>query len=266
MAPKYLVSNKVLQPFSHSLIDKAPKGPVFVWLHGWGQDKRSLMRLAGLFEKQATHYIFDLPGFGQTNKLADGAGTKDYADALAETLIHLKISTPIIFIGHSFGGRVAVQMAAHYPTMTKAIVLLAGAGLKRSRSFSFIIRANYLKLLSKISKISDKLFKTTFYKTYSQKYGSADYKAAGDLRPTFVRVVNEDLSEEAKTIHCETLLIYADQDTAAPPEIGKKYATLIPTAYYHELTGYGHLDMLDRGAYQCKALMDDFFVKLNADD
>jgi len=233
-------------------------GPSFVWLHGWGQDLSSLNRLAQLYQSKGNNTLFDLPGFGKSALPPRGAGTADYADMLAENLKTLNLPGPHIFIGHSFGGRIAVQMAARHPEMTQSIILIAGAGLKRKRSIAFKLRSIWLKSLGKLAGASDNMFKTTYREAYRKRFGSADYKAAGDLRPTFVKVVNEDLVAEAQATACPSLLIYASEDNEAPPEIGLKYTSLMTNAQYHQLKGYGHLDILDRGAYQCQALIDAF--------
>ncbi len=236
-------------------------GTPYVWLHGWGQTHASLSRLAQLYEKKAKHYLFDLPGFGQSANPDVGAGTADYADMLA-TELHTVTDKACIFIGHSFGARVAVQMAARHPSLVKAIIIIGGAGLQRKRSVLFKIRSFGLKSLGKLARISDALLKTHLRQVFSDRFGSADYKAAGDLRPTFVRVVNEDLSEQARSAGCPVLLIYGSQDRETPPEIGLKYSDLMPNAHYCELAGFGHLDILDRGSYQCQALIDDFLKSI----
>lgn len=229
----------------------------FVWLHGWGHDHSSLSRLAQLFKNHGQHYLFDLPGFGKSVNPDTGAGTADYADMLAAEL-HKLTRGPCVFVGHSFGGRVSVQMAARHPELVKAVILIGGAGLQRKRTIVHKLRATALRMLGKLARLSDQLFKTTLRDKYSQRYGSADYKAAGELRPTFVRVVNEDLSEQARQTQCPALLIYGSEDDEAPPEIGLKFESLMQNSQYHELPGFGHLDILDRGAYQCQALITDF--------
>lgn len=245
----------------HHITFGTSEDDTFVWLHGWGQNHSSLSRLAQLFKGQGRHYLFDLPGFGKSAKLVDGAGTLDYADQLA---VELKAITdrPCILVGHSFGGRVAVQMAAHHAEQVKAIIIIGGAGLQRRRSITHKIRAFALRTLGKLAWLCDSLFKSNFRQAYSNKFGSADYKAAGDLRPTFVRVVNEDLINEASSAKCPALLIYGAEDSEAPPEIGRKYESLMQSAVYHEIEGFGHLDILYRGAYQCQALINDFLKSL----
>lgn len=233
----------------------------FVWLHGWGHDLSAFKRMAGLVDG-GTHSLFDQPGFGATPALTEGADTKAYADALAAQLDDTKKA---IFVGHSYGGRVAVQLAAHYPEMVKAIILIGGAGLKRKRSIQFKVRAATLRTLGRLARLSDNLLGTNLRNAYVTRFGSSDYKKAGALRATLVSAVNEDLSPSARKVKCPTLLIYGSEDTETPPEIGRKYENLIAIARYEELKGYGHNDILSRGAYQCEALIKAFLKDLGND-
>nr|WP_281500804.1 alpha/beta hydrolase [Kordiimonas marina] len=236
---------------------KAP----FVWLHGWGQTGASMARLADLFKADGQHTLYDLPGFGETAPLQEGAGTEDYADALAAEMKASGLG-PAVIVGHSFGGRMAVQMAARHPDLVRAIIIIGGAGLKRRRSLAFRLRAFWLKLVGRMARLSDKLFGTHFREAYTQKFGSADYRNAGVLRGTFVRAVNENLTAAAKAGRAPALLIYGSEDTETPPEIGRRYEQLIPIARFELVPGFGHLDILTRGAYQCEALMRTFLEDL----
>lgn len=234
----------------------------FVWLHGWGHDLSAFKRMAGLFKNIGNHTLYDLPGFGKTPELREGADTRDYADNLVS---QLTINDGAILVGHSYGGRVAVQIAANYPEKVKAIILIAGAGLKRKRSVAFKVRAYVLRTLGRLARLFDGVFKTDFRSKYVARFGSADYKNAGALRATLVSAVNEDLSSQARKVTCPTLLIYGSEDTETPPEIGRKYENLIPIARFEQLDGYGHNDILARGAYQCEALMKAFLKDLGHD-
>lgn len=236
-------------------------GSSLVWLHGWGMEHSSLSRLASLFKSTHTNRLYDQPGFGKTPRLEDGAGTECYADALAAQLEAMDCG-PHIIVGHSFGGRVAVQMAARHPALVKAIVLIGGAGLRRRRSLFFKFKAFCLRLLGRLAQLIDNLLGSSLRKAYIERFGSTDYKNAGPLRPTFVRVVNEDLSAPAKALRCPALLIYGSDDTEAPPEIGRRFENLMPIARFVEVQGFDHWDILSRGAYQCEALIRTFFEDL----
>ncbi|PCI63828.1 MAG: hypothetical protein COB37_03505 [Kordiimonadales bacterium] len=234
-------------------------GTPLVWLHGWGYDHKGLGRIAALFEARNINQLYDLPGFGQTPMMHEGASTSDYADRLVELSPKDQKS---VLIGHSYGGRIAVQYAAKYPDRVSAIVLIAGAGLQRKRSLSFKIKASYLRMIGRLARLSDRIVKTNLREAYTARFGSADYKNAGPLRATLVSAVTENLTAEAANVKCPVLLIYGAEDTDAPPEIGKHYAKLMQKARFVELAGYDHHDILQRGAYQCEALIKSFLKEI----
>lgn len=232
-----------------------------IWLHGWGQDHKCFLPLAELFKNKAKNTIVDLYGFGKTPLLFKGAGTADYAQALAKTILNEPKTKKRIIIGHSFGCRVAVQLAQTNPSIADGYVLISAAGLKRKRSLAWTLKAKYLKLLGKTAGLCDAGFKTNFKATFSKKFGSGDYKNAGNLRETFVRVVNEDLYTEAANVDEPVLLLYGNEDQDTPVELGEKYQKLMPHAELKVLNGYGHLDILSRGAHQCQTLINRFLEK-----
>ncbi|MCK5042328.1 MAG: alpha/beta hydrolase, partial [Sphingomonadales bacterium] len=191
-----------------------------IWLHGWGQTHNCFLALAELYKNKAKNTLVDLYGFGKTPLLFKNAGTDDYAQALAKSILSEPKTKKRIIIGHSFGCRVAVRLAQIEPSLADGYVLISAAGLKRKRSLVWKLKASYLKLLGKTAGLCDKMFNTGFKAEFSKKFGSSDYKNAGELRETFVRVVNEDLSAEAAKVKEPVLLIYGDEDQDTPVELG----------------------------------------------
>ena len=239
-------------------INKGEGAPSFIWLHGWGQDLTAFERLSALFAKTGSHRLFDQPGFGQTPIIDAEDGTEGYADKLAA---QLKGTGPHIFIGHSFGVRVSIRLAAKHPELVAGIVAIGGAGLKRKRSLGHKLRASLIRQWGKLTRVLDSLFGTALRTRFEDRFGSADYKNAGPLRTTFVKTVNEDLAPLARTLTCPVCLIYGEKDTETPPEFGRRYASLVPEAELHILPGFDHYDILGRGAYQCEAVITRFLEK-----
>ncbi len=234
-------------------------GPSFIWLHGWGQDISAFDRLSGLLEGKGQHRLFDQPGFGKTPVISPGDGTRDYAEKLA---MLLEGTGPHIFVGHSFGVRVSLQMAAHHPELVSAIVGIAGAGLQRKRSLGFRLRARFIRLWGKATRMIDGLFGTGLRQKFENRFGSADYRNAGELRTTLVKTVTEDLSAVSAKASCPACLIYGENDTETPPEFGERYQKIMKNAEFHVLPGYDHWDILTRGAYQCEAVITRFLDKI----
>lgn len=218
-----------------------------MWAHGWGQDHNSFNAFIPSFTANHNNIALDMPGFGKAAPPPNHWGTADYADAIADW-IKGKNFPPIDWVGHSFGCRVGIQLAARHPEHIKSLCLVAGAGLKRKRpthkKIYFTARIKLFKLLKR--GLPDGSFKQNIMK----KFGSADYTNAGEMRSIFVRVVNEDLTEQAKKITCPTTLIYGMNDTETPPEFGKRLHDLIPNAKLFLLDNQDHYSVLNEGRHQ----------------
>ncbi len=216
-----------------------------VWAHGWGQDCNALQPLAESWRTSGRNFLIDFPGFGASPRPAKDWGTADYADFCAAFLNTLPPARRL-WIGHSFGCRVGLQLAARHPALVNGLCLIAAAGLPRRRSLG-----SRLKVKSKVA-----LYKTLralpvgVKDRLRERFGSADYRAAGEMRGILTKVVNEDLSNVAEEIRGPVKLIYGGADTETPPEIGRRLAQLIPDAEYVELDGLDHYSVLEGGRHQ----------------
>ncbi len=234
--------------------------PIILWAHGWGQTHQSFSNIIAPLSSHATHIALDLPGFGASDNPHEDWGTEDYAHMIAQW-IKDKNLPPVIWVGHSFGCRVGVQFAAHYPELLSDMVLIAGAGLKRKRpllkKIYFYIRIRLFKALRRFvpeGALKEKLMK---------KFGSQDYKTAGAMRKIFVRVVNEDLSDKARRVTCPTTLIFGSNDIETPPEFGERYSRLIKRSKLHLLEGQDHYSVLGEGRHPVIKIIHDVIINSN---
>lgn len=231
-----------------------------VWAHGWGQSGAAFRPLAEAFAGSAENLLLDLPGFGASPVPPETWGTADYADAAAELLANLPPIKRTIWIGHSFGCRVGVQLAARHPGLLDAMVLIAAAGLKRKRSPLEQARFGARRLAFRGLK--------RFYALTGRdaaplaaRFGSADYRNAGPLRPVFVRAVNEDLGEVARTVTCPVLLVFGRNDTETPPDMGERYAALMGAARLVVLDHQDHYSVLGDGRHAVIKQIADFIKR-----
>ncbi|MFZ4761887.1 MAG: alpha/beta fold hydrolase [Alphaproteobacteria bacterium] len=234
--------------------------PQFLLLHGWGQQGAAMVPLGQCLQPYSNFIAPDMPGFGTNPAPTEAWGSREYADYLIEQWPTLfpasadKEVPPLIVIGHSFGGRVALQLARHYPEKVSGVILVAGAGLQRKRSLLFRLRALFWKNLSRFAGKIDSLLKPmgcnfSCKSLLIKRIGSADYKAAGVLRPSFVKVIQEDLSTIAPDIKQPTLLLYGENDSETPPEFGLRYQALIPTATLYVFPRLDHYTVLGSGRH-----------------
>lgn len=199
------------------------QGTPLLFLHGWGLNCHEFDKVANQINEDFKVYQIDLPGFGET-KLNKDLTVSEYADIINKFCLRLAIINPIV-IGHSFGGRVAISYASRYDI--SKLVLVCTPGVPQRFSLSKYIKIKIYKLLKKMN--------------ISLKMGSADYKNSSDiLRKVLVKALNTDLTEDIKSIKCETLLIYGKNDKAVPLYIGHKINNLIKKSEIVEVNACGH--------------------------
>jgi len=249
--------------------------PRFVWAHGWGQSRHALMPLAEALAGQGAHLLLDFPGFGESPVPPAAWGTAEYADASAELLAARPSAAKTIWVGHSFGCRVGLQIAARHPHAVvglcrvglqiaarhpHAVVglfLIAGAGLPRQRSLAERIRLDARVRSFKALKRAAPVLGLDVEKL-RQRFGSKDYASAGEMRAVLAKVVSEDLSDVARQVACPVHLVYGENDTETPPEIGARLSRLIPRAELTILPRHDHYTVLTTGKHQVLKRLRDF--------
>lgn len=226
----------------------AGDGPAVLMLHGWGASAGLVWPLAAkLAERGLRAHVVDLPGFGHTPAPVDVWSVFDYAIWVLHVMNALEIPTAHLF-GHSFGGRLALILAAEHPQRFTRVVLANSAGLRPRLPLTTQLRTRaYKSIRSALVAIGAQDLADQLRQRYNARYGSADFNAAsGAMRETFVRVINQDLSEYAARVSQPTLLFWGDQDTDTPLWMGQTLEKLMPDAALIVHKGAGHYSYLDR--------------------
>lgn len=233
--------------------------PTLIWSHGWGQSRHAMRPLAQTLRTLGRHILIDAPGFGDSpvpfDTVEKSWSSREYADFMADFIREISPQSPVIWIGHSFGCRIATQLGAHYPELIAKMVYIAGAGLKRRRSpwHSLVVKTKIYTY-----KMGKKLAPFLAPLLGDKQFGSTDYRNAGPMRGTLVKVVNENLEAEAAQITAPVLLLYGTNDTETPPEIGTRFEKLIKNAQMIPLSGQDHYTVLSEGHQQTAACIKKF--------
>lgn len=234
------------------------EGIPIVYLHGWGTNLDWFNPLKDSLLQCGRHILLDFPGFGESDRPKTVWGTEMYATFVYRFLEQLEIQQCIV-IGHSFGGRVAIRLAHRYPNLVKGMVLIASAGLKRELPF---LKRLKIKTIRKIANLAttvlpDKLGQNIRNRLYD-KIASRDYKQAGEMRPIFVKVVNENLAPLLQEIETPSLLLWGEEDTETPPSVGRQMKDYLKNAKYIELPGFDHYTILSRAHHQAGYQIQQF--------
>jgi pimeloyl-ACP methyl ester carboxylesterase len=186
--------------------------PWVLALHGWQRSHRDFDAILDGFDAIA----LDLPGFGATPAPPEPWSTAEYAAAVARVLDEM--AETVVVLGHSFGGRVSVHLAAAHPDRIGAQVL-TGVPLTRApgprprppRTFRVGRALHGVHLVS-----------AGRMEALRMKYGSTDYRnAVGVLRPILVKAVNEDYLRPLSAFPNPIELVWGEMDEETPPVVAE---------------------------------------------
>lgn len=204
--------------------------PAVVALHGWGRSGNDFVRILKGFDAVAIH----LPGFGPTSPPDTVWGTADYADLVAEAI---RPFAPVVVVGHSFGGRIAVRLAARYPELVSALVLTGAPLVRVTPAGKPALSYRIARTLNSWGILSDARMGAL-----RSKFGSADYNAAqGIMRDIMVRTVNENYDDDLAALRLPVAMVWGENDTAAPTDAGMVASTRIAGASWRVVPHAGHL-------------------------
>lgn len=174
-----------------------------MFLHGWGGGLRSFAGACAAARDWGVNCI----NFAFPKIVPNSWGVYDYAACVRDFLIELGVEKPII-VGHSFGGRVALILAAQ--DLCKKLVLVDAAGLKPRFSLRKRLKIAAYHRRVKCGKPLD-------------GFGSVDYNnLEPKMRAVFVRIVNAHLDKLMPFIKCETLIFWGKRDGDTPPYMAKR--------------------------------------------
>lgn len=172
----------------------------------------------------------DLPGFGSSVQPPEAIGSNGYATAVLDAVTGWTGSQRVLLVGHSFGGRVALQIAAAAPDSVCGLIV-AGTPLFRNETSTrppLLYRA--LRKLNSLGLASDARLDSA-----RKRYGSAEYLAAsGVMREILVKVVNESYENELAEIRCPTAFVWGRSDTAAPIEDARRAQRIVDGSILEE--------------------------------
>lgn len=227
------------------------RGSRVLLLHGWGCDLSLMQNLGSFLSREHIVLLIDFPGHGESGRPPEPWGVPEYAECLEELLQHLDF-TPCSVIAHSFGCRVATLLAAEKPVLFTKMIFTGAAGIRpkqteaaKKRSEQYRRLKGYCETIRKVPGLRNA--GASLENKLRRKFGSPDYNALDDeMRKTFVKVINQDLTDYYQRIRQSTLLVWGDEDTETPLWMGREMEKLIPDAGLVILEGGTHYAFLEQ--------------------
>lgn len=222
-----------------------PKNPAVIFLHGWRLNGQVWLPIINyLTELNFNIYSLDLPGFGHSTVPPSDFTLQDYVAVVKEFIEKLKLRN-VIIVGHSFGGRLALKLAAVNHNLVKKMVLVNSAGLRqRNKVFLLTLKKNIAKILKPLFRLPFlRVLRIEIYKLL----GAEDYVTVPDvLKQIFINIINEDLTPLLSSIKTPTLIIWGEDDKVTPLAIARILNEKITGSKLVILPSAGHLSFFDQ--------------------
>ena len=204
--------------------------PTVVALHGWMRTGGDFAEIVSGLDAVSIH----LPGMGVTPEPPEAWSTERYAQAVADAI---EGYGPVILLGHSFGGRVAVRLAASRPNLVRGVVL-TGVPLVRLATVSK--PALGFRIVRSLAKA--KLVPQSMLEKQRRKHGSADYRAAnGVMRDVLVKAVSDNYDDDMRRMSTPVRMIWGENDPQATADAARAAAAMIRGSKLTIVPGAGHL-------------------------
>lgn len=222
-------------------------GPWLTLLHGWGGKCESWLPVTRDFSDTHRILVLDFPGHGRSGEPPEPWDVTGYMENLAALMDAIGMERTDI-MAHSFGGRVALLLAATHPERVGRMVLTGCAGLRAKGSGKKSLKSRVYRALKALVSLGEKchiLNGDAAREKLIQRFGSEDYKAlTPSMRATFNRILAQDLDPILPRVQASTLLIWGEKDTATPLWMGERMRDTIPDAGLVVLPGEDHFAYL----------------------
>lgn len=197
---------------------KAGKGPPVLLLHGGACDSTDWVETMVALSGSYTLYAPDLVGFGLSDRNRDGYHLAHFTDSTSGLIDALGLAPPLVIVGHSLGGRIALDLALKQPGKVRKLALVDTAGftrLARWGSFLGAIAYHARRVLGRRQP----------YPRFITENGSMPHWLCLDQLPE---------------IDIPTLIVWSSRDPYYAVKGALKAKTLMPQAQLEILPGFGH--------------------------
>jgi len=235
------------------------QGEPVLLVHGWGAHTGLLQPLVSRLSRYSYRlYLFDLPGFGESAEPKKPLSIFDYAGFCGDYMDYHQLPW-VNYFGHSLGGRIGLVLASDGSQRIRKMVLSNSAGIQTRPALPSRFRLHlYKSVRDSLRHIGAAPLAARLAQLYTRRYGSDDFQQASPvMRQTLVKIINQDLLEQARRVSVPTLLVWGDQDQETPLWMGRKLESAMPDAALVVYEGAGHyayLDFPDRTASIIDAL------------
>ena len=228
-----------------------------VLLHGFGGDKDNWTRYAPHLPEDHPLYIPDLPGFGESSRLAEASyAVTVQAERVVAWMDQLGLQR-VHLAGNSMGGQISTIIAATHPERVASLALFAPGGASNPFPPEFAARVSageaplvpasvdeYLGMMDLV--MEHRPWLPDFFLNYlAERAVSRHDWLLGIWRNFRLRAVRSD--DYWSRVQAPTVIVWGKQDRVLTPEAAPRWHAGIAGSQLELLDNCGHLPMVEQG-------------------
>jgi pimeloyl-ACP methyl ester carboxylesterase len=239
---------KFMQDETSLAYERIGRGAPLVLIHGFPLDHSIWDEVTPLLTPTFDLILPDQRGFGESVSSAPAWTMRDLADDLAALLDHLGLESAFL-AGHSMGGYVALAFADAYPSRVRGLALVSSqaAADPPERKAGRYAQAQQIAengigetVAGMTAKLTADIRVQKFVHDLMRKQKPAGY--IGSLKAMAERADTMSVLEKNPF---PILLIHGDADGLIPLERAREIQAKVPRARMVELSGVGHMPMME---------------------
>jgi pimeloyl-ACP methyl ester carboxylesterase len=245
-----------------NIVEEPGKGRgTAILIHGWSSSHFAMSPLVPTLADKYRCISVDLPGFGESPKLAERVTIPRYAAIIAALIEELSPGEPVTLVGHSMGGMISVTTALTRPELVERMILICPT-LSGHLSFMidltlfpFVMLERYrltnalVTALEPFVPLTDRLLRPVLFADRT-RITIADYERIkqdvrrrdqGRIRAEcFTAMRQHDLRERITQVETPTLIIWGMEDNTVPLRDASIVAEEWPDADLRIIPNAGH--------------------------
>ena len=237
--------------------ERRGKGTPLVLIHGYPLDHSIWAEVAKLLENDFDLILPDVRGFGESTTVAEPYTMTNLAEDMAALLDALGLKQAA-FAGHSMGGYVALAFAKAFPSRINGLVLVASqaaadAPERKEGRYKTAAEVSQKGVQIVVDAMTDKLSSEPSIRDFIRPL-IGKQSVAGVTGALKAMAEREDLSSFLAEFTHPLVLIHGTVDELIPPDRAREIKALVPSAHFVELTGAGHMPMMEQPRQTADAL------------
>jgi pimeloyl-ACP methyl ester carboxylesterase len=237
--------------------ERRGSGKPMVLLHGFPLDHHLWDEVVPLLEDQFDLVLPDLRGFGGSSTVDSFYSMEDYASDVAALLDHLNIRKAAI-VGHSMGGYVALAFARLYPERVRGLGLVSSQVLadppeRKEGRYKSAAEVADKGIASVVETMAPKFTSNPRLQEYARNSMEKQPPGAyiGALKAMAERV---DSTPLLASIDFPVVIVHGNADNLVPIDRAREVKSTVPDARLVEVSGAGHMPMMENAEKTAQAL------------